>query len=353
MIRMIAAALLLAASSPASAMPDFVPKPSEVYEGYVALEMPRTEVPVGALWIQGYGPSGDGAAADNLVTERSLSQVTINSDLQLGLTAGILNLFGLDPSYRNKLSARFGDLSIVRVKDMSKLSGPTGEPRIYEAVRAGTVTITTDNELGLDLDTRAAGRNLPVVGRSDNGRRRSFSMDGKDMFIAFRVASQEEVKSEPRQVKLRRRSEGLEGEASGRSFTIQAGIGDCDGSAPGASITSPPPASLASADVPASPAGTPIRTVTGAQQTDLIGSLRARPPKNDTPLFYNLRVPIADGQGGLYDRAIVTLPNSGPGPTSVAASPPLCSVAAKSIETNLQLLGTRLQTFRHPKAPRW
>ncbi len=130
MIRALIIAGVLVSAAPASAMPDFMPKPSEVYEGYVALEMPRTELPVGALWVQGYGPSGDGAAADNLMTERSLSHVTINSDLQLGLTAGILNLFGLDPSYRNKLSARFGDLSIVRVKDMSKLSGPASEPRI-------------------------------------------------------------------------------------------------------------------------------------------------------------------------------------------------------------------------------
>jgi hypothetical protein len=298
MIRILIIAVALVSASPASAMPDFVPKPSEVYQGYVALEMPRTELPVGALWVQNYGPSGDGAAADNLVTERSLSQITINSDLQLGLTAGILNLFGLDPSYRNKLSARFGDLSIVRVKDMAKLSGPASEPRIYEAVRAGSVTITTDNDIGLDIDTRAAGRNLPVVGRSDNGRRRSFSMDGKDMFIAFRVASQEEVKSEGDRTTVKKGADGWEAKVEGRLVKLDFNPSAC-----------------------ASP---------------LSSDLRAE-----------LRVPVADGKGGLYERAsvrIAALETSGT---------KFCDGSAHAIEAVVQLLGRRLQTFAAPKAPRW
>lgn len=173
-----------------------MPKPSNVYEDYVALEMPRADVPVGALWVQDYGPSGEGAAADNLVTERSLTQVTISTDLQLSLTAGILNLFGLDPSLKNRLQARFGDLSVVRVKDMSKLSGPASETRIYEAIKVGSITITTDNELGLRLETRVLGQNLPVVGRSDNGRRKSFSIDGKD--IVHRLSRREHRGGEER-----------------------------------------------------------------------------------------------------------------------------------------------------------
>lgn len=78
-----AVAAALIGSGTASAKPDFVPAPGGVYRDYEAIEMPRSDVPVGALWVQDYGPTGEGAAADNLVTERSLSQVTISSDLQL------------------------------------------------------------------------------------------------------------------------------------------------------------------------------------------------------------------------------------------------------------------------------
>jgi hypothetical protein len=81
------------AASPATAMPDFVPSPSGIYEDFTALAEPRTEVPVGALWVEGYGPTGEGAAADNIATIKSLTGVTINRETHLGLFSGILNLF--------------------------------------------------------------------------------------------------------------------------------------------------------------------------------------------------------------------------------------------------------------------
>lgn len=80
-------AVALVAASPAAGMPDFVPSPGGVYEDFTALAEPRTEVPVGALWVQGYGPTGEGAAADNLVTIKSLTGVTINRETQLGIAA--------------------------------------------------------------------------------------------------------------------------------------------------------------------------------------------------------------------------------------------------------------------------
>lgn len=84
--------------------PDFIPSPAEAYRDYRALRCLARTCPW-VLPVQDFGPSGEGASPDNLVTERSLSQVTISSDLQLSLTAGILNLFGLDPSYKSRLSA--------------------------------------------------------------------------------------------------------------------------------------------------------------------------------------------------------------------------------------------------------
>jgi hypothetical protein len=398
-------------------MPNFVPKPSEVYEGYVALEMPRTEVPVGALWVQDYGPSGEGAAGDNLVTERSLSQITINADLHFGLTAGILNLFGLDPSYRNKVSARFGDLSIVRVRDMTKLFGPASEPRIYEAIRAGSVTISTDNEVGLDLETRALGRNLPVVGRSDNGRRRSFSIDGKDMFIAFRVASQEVVKSAVEKVRFERLEAGWVGTVGGRRLVLSPGAETCSSSDVSAQppspaavdaeprVAEPPPAPVptssadsASAPLAASewlvasapspgpdrayaltiefgPAATsaPVQTPSPAlpaialplapptsvpvpQQGPEQVVPEATQPKREVPratgpVVVPLRVPVADGRGGLFERASVEIAERHS--KLDVSQQALCAVSETQLRANVQLLGQRLQTFKDPKAPRW
>jgi hypothetical protein len=347
MSRRLLVVALLAGAAPALAMPEFVPKPAEVYEGYVALEMPRTELPIGALWVQDYGPSGESAAADNLVAERSLSQVTINRELQLGLTAGILNFFGLDPSYRNRLSARFGDLSIVRVKDMSKLSGPASEHRIYEGIRAGTITITTDNDVGLKLETRALGQTLPVVGRSDNGSRRNFSIDGRDMFIAFRVASQEEVRGAFEQLTLKKTEGGWASTISGRDFVIRTGS-TCSGgsSQPGSKL----PVTAQAESTPGHASSEPLAPTLSAAATQIA---QTELSDNSDVRFLNmpLRVPVADGRGGLLDKAVVQVSHK----LSKAGDdgPALCRSTATSIKASVQLVGRRLQAFRNPKAPRW
>jgi hypothetical protein len=99
MMRRLLVAALLAGCTPAFALPDFVPEPGDVYEGYVALEMPRAEVPVGALRVQDYGPSGAGAAADNLVTERSLSQVRSAASFNSGSPQGSSTSSALIPRF--------------------------------------------------------------------------------------------------------------------------------------------------------------------------------------------------------------------------------------------------------------
>src|SRR4051812_23780755 len=205
--RVLACALPLATLACASA-PAFVPRPGEVYHGFSAMAEPKPELPVGALWVQGYGPYGEGAAADNLVTMRGLSGFTATGDLQLSLTLGLGSLLHIDPQYRTKISARFSDLSVVRVKDVSKLSGPAGQPRIYEALKAGTITVTADKSLGLDFDAQMRTARFPVLGRGDTGRTQSVTIDGKDMFLAYRVVTPLAVRARAESARIRPTEEG-------------------------------------------------------------------------------------------------------------------------------------------------
>lgn len=183
--------------------PVFVPKFSQAFGRYTALHELRSSVPVGALWIPGHGPYGEGASPENLVTEPGLSEITIDNNLQASFTAGFLNLLDLDPSYRSKVTARFGNLSIVRVKDMAKLDGPSGAPRIYAALKAATITITVVQDLGLDIEAKLAGSDLNVVAKGTAGRARTFTIDGKDMFLAIQVAAAAEAQSDAKTVQLR------------------------------------------------------------------------------------------------------------------------------------------------------
>lgn len=340
-LKVLCAAGAMILSSPASAMPDFVPSPGGIFGEFTALTEPRTEVPVGALWVQDYGPTGDGAGADNLITVKSLAGVTINRETQLSLFSGILNLFGFEPSYRSKVSVRLADVTIVRVKDPSKLTGPTEEPRLYEALRAGTITISTDNDLGLDLDTRAAGQSLPVVGRADTGRRRSFSIDGRDMFIAYRVATLKGSQDDGVELAVRRGRPSAE--ASLGEYRIRVAI---------LSIGNPP-ADTSNSCLLADTIEVTLNKKSSGLDKQTAPQAATHRFVDGTPLRIPLPVPQADGRGGLYTaislKSVARKADAGnPVPVENCSSDE--SRQAKFIAS---LEGTRLQTLSSPRAPSW
>lgn len=339
-----AGALLISQAN--AGVPDFVPSPSGMYEDFTSLEEPRAEVPVGALWIQGFGPHGAGASPDNLETIRGLSGLTLSRNLQLSLTLGLANFLRIDPGLRNQISARFSDLSIVRVKDVSKLTGPAGEPRIYEALRAATITVTTDSNMGLDVGGNIAASGLPVVSRGNAGRTRSFTIDAREMFIAFRVVTPQVVRTRPKEARINR--------AAATSLVLDTYQVHIDASA----------------------LNTCVETASTADQLEIckrekdIGLAVSRPSSGDAsvgttqigsynmvrdaerPVAITLAVPLSDGRSGLFTTIIVRVaveideaPNrrEGQGPYSLSAR----SRATAAFQ------GTRLETLGEPRSRGW
>lgn len=258
----------------ASAAPDFAPNPKQAFDGFVAINPPRADVPVGALWINGYGPTGDGAAKDNLETVRSLTGITIDKNLQLSLSLGLLQLFGIDPRARDHYTAHFTDLSLVRVKDVGALSGARGEPRVIEALKAGSVSISSDSEIGLNGQNSAWQRgSANAAGNAD--RTHLYSIEARDMFIALHVATAELTQSKEQLLRI-----GDDG-ASARidDFLIVIRRDQCAAAAvckPQLGITK------INTQMPSTLATTPL---TASDSVDL-----------------PLPVPISDGSGGLYTR---------------------------------------------------
>jgi hypothetical protein len=269
----IVAASALSASVSATAASDFAPNPHQAFVGFVAINPPRADVPVGSLWINGFGPTGPGATQDNVETVRSLSNLTIDKDLQLSLSLGILDLLGIDPKARDHYTARFTDLSIVRVKDLSRLAGTKGEPRIIEALKAGTVTVSTDSDIGLSGQTLT--QQWHVSGSTTNDRSRAYSIEARDMFIAIQVATPEVTQTKEQE--LRTASDGKS--AAVDDFFIVVSANQC---APAPAIC-PPRFGVSK-----------INTQTAAPAETVAAGADGR-------ARVKLPVPISDGQGGLFE----------------------------------------------------
>lgn len=298
-----AAALTLALSQACASRgltetPRLAPNPGDAYAGFAALDEPRAEIPVGALWVQGYGSHGAGAAPDNLETVRGVSALAIGRSMQLSLTLGLLRFLGVDPLLRDQMSVRFTDVSIVRVKDLSKLEGPTGEPRIVEALRAGSITVSTDSSFSLNADGGGILDEIGTVGRANGGRTRTFALEARDMFVAMRVVTPRVARSGEKEVKLGRDS-AAEADVEGYRIAVDASeVDQCVAAAADATALETcsrgTPLIISIARARAGDASDlPTQNVTH-RLADAVGSLRVPLP-----------VPVADGRGGLLTHASI------------------------------------------------
>lgn len=264
------ALLALPVSACAVAAPSFAPSPRQAFVGFVGINPPRADVPVGALWIEGYGPVGDAASPDNVETVRSLNGLTIDKNLQLSLNLALFDLLGVDPKARDHFAARFTDLSIVRVKDVSGLTGPKGEPRIVEALKAGTVTVSSDSEFGLTGQKLGFETRLDAAGIA--GSTRTHAIEARDMFVAIRVARYQTTQGAQRELRIgpAQPSIALDGYTLGLSREHCPAQTDCQ---PNVAITKH---------------GSGLDSKLPAQ----FGA--------DGSVLLELPVPMADGKGGLF-----------------------------------------------------
>jgi hypothetical protein len=312
-----------------------VPTGSDIFEDYTALSEPRADVPVGSLWVQDFGPFGEGAAADNLLTVRSVSGLSLSREQNLRLTLGLLSFLNIDPALRSQVSARFSDITIVRVKEVAKLSGPSGEPRIYEALKAGTVTVTLNNDIGTSLGTGYGAIPLPATGRAEAGRKRSFTLEGRDLFIAYRVVTPKIVSGKEQAVILRDGPVDLE--AGDYRLAISAeepARCDCTDSAVDC---------IAKAEVPVE-----LSKPNGSAAGESVARATLR---NGVVTTMILPMPISDRAGGVFTSLTATmslmpLKRNDQGGTCQAA-------AGRKPKVIVAFHGERLETVKAPRARGW
>lgn len=82
-----------------------VPVTPTKLEGFKALSFPRTEIPIGATWIDGVGPDGEGADEKNVVIRSGMSSFSLTESQKLGLTAGISTMLGVSSNAGNSLAS--------------------------------------------------------------------------------------------------------------------------------------------------------------------------------------------------------------------------------------------------------
>ena len=162
--------------------------------GYRIMDAPTSEVPVGALWRQGYGPVGPGVAAPDIVTRRSFSSLTLSRAARRGLEIRMAEYLGLQPQSSAKLSATISEITISSVRDPAKLGYGPGDAYVSDAMKASKIAITTEDASEADLVAGLVSRGLRVSAQGSAHGQESLTVEGVDLFFAYRIIRLEKNK---------------------------------------------------------------------------------------------------------------------------------------------------------------
>ena len=158
-----------------------------VPEGFQALTVPRDDIPIGAIWMDGVGPDGPGQPETNRVRAQSVASLDSNQTLSAGVEGAIARYLKLTGSGSEKVHINLTGLTIERVKSLAEVQFGSGQALLYEGLRAGRITLTYKSTLEASIKAAVAEKNLPITASVGGNSENTLVLDGSGLFIGYRV----------------------------------------------------------------------------------------------------------------------------------------------------------------------
>jgi hypothetical protein len=155
--------------------------------GYKLMDAPTSDLPIGAEWRQGIGPSGSSTGPDNIVVRRSFSTLSLSRSARRGLEIKLAEYIGLEPNTEAKLSATISEVTIASVRDGTLLPLAVGDMYLADAMKASRITIETGSQVAARLASDLGARGVRVTTEGHTDGVDTLTLDGADLYFAYRV----------------------------------------------------------------------------------------------------------------------------------------------------------------------
>lgn len=203
-----------------------------LFGGYSVLEIPRREVPVGARWIEGYGPDGPATPAENVVNETGLTSLTSNRDQQTSVGLRAAPFGSITPSSRDRATFTFGDVTVQRVRDVTRLNLRPGQSFIYEAIKAARVNLQLEQNRRNDVTAGISTLPVDLSGQLGIQNQRTMGVEGRDLFVAYRVMTAAPVRDKRSRGNFRREEDRFVAQAGNDRVVVRSTCECATASAP-------------------------------------------------------------------------------------------------------------------------
>jgi hypothetical protein len=158
-----------------------------VPKGFQALTVPRADIPIGAIWMEGVGPDGAGQPEENRVRTQSVASLESDRSLSAGVEAAIARYLKLTGSGSERVKISLTSLTIERVKSLANVELGSGQGLLYEGLRAGRITLTYKSTMEASVRAAASEQNLPITASVGGNAENTLVLDGSGLFIGYRV----------------------------------------------------------------------------------------------------------------------------------------------------------------------
>ncbi|MES2625267.1 MAG: hypothetical protein V4628_08305 [Pseudomonadota bacterium] len=189
---------------------------SGVPEGFTPLPLPREQIPIGARWIPGIGPDGEGVNFSNRTITKSVSKLTSDSDLGYGVQLSILRFLELSGNNRSSIKVEASNLTIESVGSLEETTISSNQSLLYEGLKAESITIVYDEALDATVRGSIEEKGIPITFDGGAVRANSIIIDGSNLFIGYRV-----VELVPGKVKRNRKKMSREGEVTIKPYDLK------------------------------------------------------------------------------------------------------------------------------------
>lgn len=166
---------------------------TNILSGFQLLSAPRSDIAIGAEWIENVGPQGAGLDQDKLFVVSSLTAADFNTNSQFeaGLAAKLAAKIGFNTGGGSAVRRvfRFERAEIVRVRDIAALRMGDDVQYVWEGIRLQNFSVVDSNASGaraaLTLALPAASVN--ISGETGGGTSNEVTVSGAGLYVAYRV----------------------------------------------------------------------------------------------------------------------------------------------------------------------
>lgn len=175
-------------------------KPSDAFEGFKFLSLPRECVPVGSSWSNEIGPIPSSCKNIKASVNRSVSNFSLSKEISSKINFSIYNFIRLNGMVDSNVSVSFSGLEIVTADDETLYSS-TDSSIIYEAIRVESILIKSNDSKSIIIsDDALLQRKLKV--ETDYLSDGTVKISGLNLFVAFRVINFDKPKITVKKLKV-------------------------------------------------------------------------------------------------------------------------------------------------------